>query len=74
MLATDGLDKVEVDLKCPNRQRHAVLYPLAGVVEMKCDRSHCGHAKGVVVLHRWNLKTGELTETLRFAEPTPKKG
>lgn len=75
MLADDDLDEVEIDLKCPNRSRHAVLYPIAGVVEVKCDRSHCGVRKGkTVVLHRYDVKTGELTETLRFAEPTPKKG
>lgn len=74
MIAGDGLDRDEVDLNCQNRQRHAVLYPEAGVVEMKCNRSYCGARKGVVVLHRWNTNTGELTETLRFAEPTPKKG
>lgn len=62
-----------VDLSCPNRSRHAVLYPELGVVEVKCDRSHCGSGKGKVVLHRYNIQTGELTETLRFADPTPRR-
>lgn len=62
-----------VDLKCPHRARHAVLYPEENFVEMKCDRSHCGAGRGRVVLHRWNLTTGEPMETLRFAEPPRRK-
>jgi len=58
-----------IDLRCPNRSRHAVLYPEEGVVEIKCDRSHCGAGKGKVVLHRFDKDTGDLLETLRFAEP-----
>lgn len=66
--------KQQVDLSCPNRTRHAVLYPELNVVEVKCDRSFCGAGKGRVVLHRYDIFTGELTETLRFANPTPQKG
>lgn len=63
-----------VDLSCPHRSRHAVLLLGEGVVEVKCDRSHCGAGRGRVVLHRFDVRTGELLETLRFADPTPKKG
>lgn len=63
-----------IDLKCPNRSRHAVLDTEAEVVEVKCDRSHCGAGKGKVVLHRFNIHTGELVETLQFADPTHQKG
>lgn len=62
-----------IDLKCPNRSRHAVLDIEQGWVEVKCDRGYCGARKGTVVLHRFDTATGELRETLQFAEP-PKKG
>ena len=62
-----------VNLQCPHRMRHAVLYPEDHIVEIKCDRSHCGAGRGKVVLHRWNSITGEPLETLRFAEPPRKE-
>ena len=40
-------------------------------IEVKCVRRICGHAPGVVVLHRFNIDTGEYT-TSRFRDP--KKG
>lgn len=61
-----------VDLKCPNRSRHAVLYPEEGFIEVKCDRKFCGAGKDRVILHRFDLGTGELIQTLRFAEPMRK--
>lgn len=62
-----------IDLRCPHRARHAVLYPEESVVEIKCDRAYCGAGKGKIVRHRWNTLTGEPMETLRFAEPNERK-
>jgi len=63
----------EVDLACPHRARHAVLYPEEHLVEIKCDRKFCGAGPGRVVLHRWNTQTGEPLETLRLSEPPRRK-
>lgn len=62
-----------IDLSCPNRSRHAVLYPEENILEIKCNRGFCGARKGVVVLHQFDLTTGELKQTLKFAEPTRKE-
>ena len=66
--------ELAVDLSCEHRSCHAVLLPEEGLVEFKCDRPRCGAAKGRVVLHRFDVVTGRLKETVRFAVPTPQKG
>lgn len=37
--------------------------------EVKCDSRVCGAGPGKVVLHRFDVHTGELLETLRFRDP-----
>jgi hypothetical protein len=54
------------DFRCPSRI-HLVLTPR--YIEVKCHSKRCGAQSGVVVLHRFNKQTGELTETLRFRDP-----
>ena len=39
------------------------------ILEIKCRRRSCGHRDGTVVLHRFNIHTGELVDTKRFADP-----
>lgn len=38
-------------------------------LEVKCKRRACGHIPGVVVLHTFNILTGELLKTQKFADP-----
>ncbi len=38
-------------------------------IEVRCKRSRCGAAPGVVVLHTISLSSGEVTDTKRFREP-----
>lgn len=38
-------------------------------LEVKCKRRGCGYRAGVVVLHVFNLETGALESTQRFADP-----
>ncbi len=38
-------------------------------LEVKCVRRRCGATAGVTVLHRFNIHTSELVETVRFASP-----
>lgn len=40
-----------------------------GILEIKCRRRSCGHGEGVVVLHRFDIHTGNLIDTKRFADP-----
>lgn len=57
---------MKTELRCPSTM-HGKLDDK--VVEMKCRRRACGSEPGVVVLHRFNIHTGELVETRRFADP-----
>ncbi len=38
-------------------------------LEVKCKRRACGHAPGVVVLHTFDITTGRLMGTRKFADP-----
>lgn len=42
-----------------------------GVLEVKCSSALCGKKPGVVVLHRFDVHTGNLIETKKFKD-TPK--
>lgn len=54
------------DLRCEGTL-HGVVDD--GVLEVKCRRRSCGVRPGVIVLHHFNLHTGELVETLKFQDP-----
>lgn len=56
-----------MELRCPHKL-HGMLIA-EGVLEVKCDSKFCGHGPGVVVLHRFDVKTGELLETKSFKNP-----
>lgn len=60
-----------IELNCDHRL-HARLFPEEGFVEVSCRSRFCGKKPGVVVLHRFDIKTGELRETLKFKN-TPKE-
>ena len=59
-----------MDLRCPAK-KHGEL--LDSVVEIKCSSRFCGAAQGVVVIHRFDARTAELVETLRFKDPARKE-
>jgi hypothetical protein len=54
-----------MDIRCNHKLhgRHE-----GDILEVSCDSKFCGKAPGVVVLHRFNLRTGAI-QTLRFSEP-----
>jgi hypothetical protein len=56
-----------MELRC-EAKLHGIVEDGQGTLEVKCDSRFCGHRPGVVVLHRFNLATGEVT-THRFANP-----
>ena len=57
-----------MELRC-DWKKHAILILEKGLVEVSCDSQLCGRRKGVVVLHRFSVSTGELVETKRYREP-----
>lgn len=58
-----------MDLRCDNKL-HGVLDTDEELLEVRCTSRWCGKRNGIVVLHRFNVHTGELVETLRFKDPT----
>lgn len=55
------------DVRCENKLHGIIVKP--GVLEVKCDSRFCGANANTVVLHRFDLETGDLMETIRFKEP-----
>lgn len=60
-----------MDLRCPNRKHGVILRPSTddGLVEIACPSRWCGKRVGVVVLHTFNTRTGELVNTRRYRQP-----
>jgi hypothetical protein len=57
-----------VDLRC-NHKKFAEILEEEGVLEIKCSSSFCGAGPGTVVLHRFDLQSGKMVETRKYAEP-----
>ena len=57
-----------MELRCDSSILHGIMVG-DGIIELPCRSRWCGKRPGVVVLHRFNINTGELLETLRFSEP-----
>lgn len=55
-----------MELRCHNKM-HGRLTD-SGLLEVMCGSKFCGKVPGVVILHRFNLETGELVETLRYKD------
>ena len=55
-----------MDLRCPAK-KHGELGEK--FIEHKCNSRFCGAGTGVVVIHRFDIHTAELVETLRFKDP-----
>lgn len=58
-----------MDLRCESKMHGRLIE--GGLFEVSCGSAFCGKKPGVVVLHRFNIKTGELVQTLKFKD-TPK--
>ena len=66
------------ELKCEGNKLHGLVVDEGevkpqGVIEFRCDSRFCGKRPGVVVLHRFDLSTGDY-ETRRYSEPTTQDG
>lgn len=61
-----------MDLRCSHRMfGEVILPPVSDPVEFEvaCPSRWCGKRPGVIVLHRFNLNTGELLSTRQFRNP-----
>lgn len=57
-----------MELRCPHGILHGKL--VDGLLEVSCRSYRCGFRRGsTVVLHRFDVSTGNLVQTLRFQEP-----
>lgn len=57
------------ELRCTQGKLFGILE--GDVLEVRCQSKFCGHLPGVVVIHRFDLATGEMLETRRYRNPTP---
>lgn len=55
------------DLRCTSK-KHAILVP-GEYLEVKCDSRFCGAKRGTVVLHRFDLQTGQMIKTIQYKNP-----
>jgi putative transposon-encoded protein len=60
-----------MDIRCPHRKFGEVteFSGKSGRIEIACPSRWCGKRTGVVVIHTFNLKTGELIGTRQFRSP-----
>jgi hypothetical protein len=58
-----------MDLRCEAGKKFGELFPDDEIIEVKCDRPACGAGPGIIVLHGFDVQTGKLLGTERFAEP-----
>lgn len=58
------------DLRCANK-KHGEL--VSGCLEIKCSSRFCGASAGVVVIHRYDVDSGDLVETRKFRDPRRNK-
>jgi hypothetical protein len=62
-----------MDLRCPHKLHGVVIGDASGVVEIQCRSRWCGSQSGVVVLHRFDLSTGDLMETRQYRSASRKE-
>lgn len=60
----------ERELRCKGNILHGLIVSqyADGVIEVRCRSKFCGKEPGVIVLHRFDLSTGEI-ETRRYSDP-----
>lgn len=55
-----------MEFRCANSLHFKIV---GNQIETKCRSKRCGAGRGNVVLHRFDLTTGELVETQHFKDP-----
>ena len=61
-------------LRCPHRKHGRLTVPSVneGRVEFACPSRWCGKREGVVVLHTFSTRTGQLVSTNLYRQPETK--
>lgn len=59
-----------MELRCGSKILHCEID--GDVLKVACRSRWCGKRKGTTVIHHFNIQTGTLIETRRFADPTTK--
>lgn len=62
-----------MDLRCDSGIKHGDLDIQDGVLEVKCRSKRCGHMPGAIIIHRFDVGTGQLIETKKFTDPLSRK-
>lgn len=62
-----------MDLRCENGIKFGELFVEERLLDVKCRSSRCGAERGVVVIHRFDLGSGNLLATKRFKDPAIRK-
>lgn len=55
-----------MELRCEHGKLHGIVE--GGIIEVKC-RCQEANEKHMVILHRFNVRTGKLIETKKYKEP-----
>jgi hypothetical protein len=60
----------ERELRCKGNKLHGLVVSefAEGMIEFRCNSRFCGKEPGVIVLHRFDLGTGDV-ETRRYSDP-----
>lgn len=56
-----------VDLRCSSK-KHGELMEGGSHLEVKCNSRFCGAGGGVIVLHTFDTRTGELVDTKQYRD------
>jgi len=60
-----------MELRCSSKKHGVMLSD--SLFEVKCDSRFCGARRGVVVLHRIDIKSGEMISTVKYKNPNSRK-
>lgn len=58
-----------MEIRCAYKKHGEVFEPAFGILEVKCTSRFCGAGNGTIVLHRFDLTTSFLIETLAYKNP-----
>lgn len=61
-----------MELRCDSGILHGIVSDSGDQIEFKCRSNRCGHERGVVALHIFNIRNGTLTTEL-YREPVVRR-
>lgn len=56
-------------LRCDGTLHGIASDDATGTLERMCKHIRCGYVKGIVILHTFDLATGQVVTTKKFREP-----